>query len=902
MDRFTILLVLFLVAAATPLRAQKFPSKGIPQIHNYTPERYGSTGKVWDIKSAKNGILYFATDRGLLEYDGANWETFPGSRGFTRSVLLKSDSIVFTGADKDFGRWEKTARGHFRYASLNPFRESAKGLNQEFWGTYQVDEDIVFVSFDNLYVYKSEQLTQVAAPSRFTGSFAADNKVFLADETKGLFTFDGLSLRPFDELPASGADPVRIVGVQESDRGVLVVTRNQGLFRRAQGQWRPIDNEVSQFLKRDQVFSFTAIEDTHYAFGTILNGVYITDLEGRIIQHINKRKGLLNNTVLSLHYSKQGKLWMGMDYGIAAIDLWSDLAYFLDQDGQVGTGQAALLSGGTFYLGTNQGLYYIPWQDLENDHQVFDFSLVPGSSGQVWSLSVMDNLVLCGHDRGLFALRGGRFRSIHDEPGVLSITQIDDTHLVTGTYNGISLFAQNGEGWSFVKKLPPIQGAVSQVKVHHEHLWMNLPNFGIIKATLSEDYQITDQEIFPLDTFGTPNLEISLEADTLRVIGERAVFQYSPRENRFTSVLGTATVREVKQVIPGIFLPQPLNEDFGFYPVFNGFALQNIGDKGQSPSPPPLSIRQVQAFHNDTTQYVSRGGLIAKKMGNLRFHFVVPQHGEANYQYRLSPLQEDWSSWSPSTRAEFLNLSAGDYQFQVRAKVNGQVGSVREYPFSVTTPWYRSSFAYLAYGFLLVAGVLLNHFWQKKRIRTQHQEVLEREKYSLQEKAIFQERENLTKRYRMMEEAIADVKKQLRSKTIELAKKAKESEEKGRVLQAMKEKIAALEKGDSSPQRLAELKRMLAHFPETEDSSFGLQMEELHHEFLSIMSSRYPDLTNYDLRLCAYLKTGLSTREIAGLMNVLPSSVNVSRSRLRKKLGLASKVDLYKFLNGIERS
>jgi DNA-binding NarL/FixJ family response regulator len=55
----------------------------------------------------------------------------------------------------------------------------------------------------------------------------------------------------------------------------------------------------------------------------------------------------------------------------------------------------------------------------------------------------------------------------------------------------------------------------------------------------------------------------------------------------------------------------------------------------------------------------------------------------------------------------------------------------------------------------------------------------------------------------------------------------------------------------------------------------------------------------YDLRLCTYIKTGLSTREIAEMMHVLPSSINVSRSRLRKKLKLNAKEDLYTFLDGI---
>jgi DNA-binding CsgD family transcriptional regulator len=52
--------------------------------------------------------------------------------------------------------------------------------------------------------------------------------------------------------------------------------------------------------------------------------------------------------------------------------------------------------------------------------------------------------------------------------------------------------------------------------------------------------------------------------------------------------------------------------------------------------------------------------------------------------------------------------------------------------------------------------------------------------------------------------------------------------------------------------------------------------------------------------MCAYLKIGLNSKEIADIFQVLPSSINVSRYRLRKKLNLSQEEDLYEFLNSLE--
>jgi len=74
-------------------------------------------------------------------------------------------------------------------------------------------------------------------------------------------------------------------------------------------------------------------------------------------------------------------------------------------------------------------------------------------------------------------------------------------------------------------------------------------------------------------------------------------------------------------------------------------------------------------------------------------------------------------------------------------------------------------------------------------------------------------------------------------------------------------------------------------------------MNELHQEFFKKLKQVYPSLSNNDLRLCAYLKIGMNSKEIADFMHIQPSSSYISRSRLRKKLGLNPDENLYDFLN-----
>jgi PAS domain S-box-containing protein len=77
---------------------------------------------------------------------------------------------------------------------------------------------------------------------------------------------------------------------------------------------------------------------------------------------------------------------------------------------------------------------------------------------------------------------------------------------------------------------------------------------------------------------------------------------------------------------------------------------------------------------------------------------------------------------------------------------------------------------------------------------------------------------------------------------------------------------------------------------------FKLHFEKVHQGFFERLKSKYPALTTKDQRLCAYIHLGLSTKDIAGLINITPESAEIGRIRLRKKLGLDRSQNLASFL------
>jgi PAS domain S-box-containing protein len=80
---------------------------------------------------------------------------------------------------------------------------------------------------------------------------------------------------------------------------------------------------------------------------------------------------------------------------------------------------------------------------------------------------------------------------------------------------------------------------------------------------------------------------------------------------------------------------------------------------------------------------------------------------------------------------------------------------------------------------------------------------------------------------------------------------------------------------------------------------FKFYFEKVHQGFFTRLKGKFPGLTAKDLRLCAYILLGLSTKEIAGLINITSESAEIGRIRLRKKLGLTRSHNLTSFLQSL---
>ncbi len=80
---------------------------------------------------------------------------------------------------------------------------------------------------------------------------------------------------------------------------------------------------------------------------------------------------------------------------------------------------------------------------------------------------------------------------------------------------------------------------------------------------------------------------------------------------------------------------------------------------------------------------------------------------------------------------------------------------------------------------------------------------------------------------------------------------------------------------------------------------FELRFQEVHSDFYTKLNDSFPNLTNNEKKLCAFLRLNMTTKEISAITYQSITSITVARSRLRKKIGIDKDENLVSFLESL---
>ncbi len=921
-----------------------------PFIISYDKSVYSAGNQNWSIAEDPGGVLYIGNNQGLLEFDGSNWSLYKmHDQIVLRSVAIGKDSLIYVGSFEEFGYWKKDPAGLLEYVSLSDSLDPDFFHNDEIWRIIPHNGNIYFQSFASIFKYDGEKISIINPGFAFVLLSEAHGRLFIHGVGRGLYELKDTALT---FIPGSGIfadDEVKVV-LPFGDDKYLIGASAGGMYIFDGNSFEHWEVPVNELIGRSEINNGIS-SGTLIILGTIVNGIFILDKSGELLINLNSSNYLQNNTVLALFMDRRGNIWAGLDRGINYIKLDSEIEFYTDPTGKSGSVYAAALTDETLWIGTNQGLFryrYDPRLGYSNA------VMVEGSQGQVWDLSEINGDILCGHTNGTYSIRNERLVEISDINGGLSLRKIvinGNEVLLQSTYSVFVVYRPGVEGWEFSHLISGFIEPVQHFEVDHlGYIWAAHSRRGLFRIKFNQSFDAVQDIKYYDKNQGLPtDRNLSVSKIENRIIITTGYDFYTYDDLRDTIIpfellnQKTGEFRKSTRVIPaghnkywfvmenqaalfrieneqiekifsydflrtGTYLgfnsagAITLKDSLYLFCLDNGFALMNEADISFHKDSVNVTFRKIGI--------VTRAGkrkYLPLQPGNLKIELPhsfrsleftfssTDNSGFFEFSTRLEGLDDQWNPWSPGSVASYSRLPAGHYNFMVKTKsIRGDESEILSYPFRIRYPWYFSITARILYGILLITIIIILRMVFVRRL-AKHKLILEKEEAEKRRKEqLLAEQEVIQLRNERLQAEVAHKNIQLADYTMNMIKK-------NELLIRLKNEIQRQENEmkDLYPVHYHDkLVKLIDRNITSEDDwkTFENHFDQAHETFFKRLKEEYPTLTPSDLKLCAYLRLNLASKEIAPLLNISLRGVEVRRYRLRKRLNMNTEENLIEFL------
>lgn len=933
-----------------------------PIVRSFPKKSHEGGPQTWTVANDTLGRMFFGNKNGLLVYDSDVWQLQGIDYGSTvRALLYDSEkSRLYAGGSEEFGYFSyESDSGNFSYKSLTALLPASVSSFKEIWNifTLQKNGNVWFQSDNYLFEYDGKSIKPFKTGERITASASLNGRIYVALAHGGIAELDYGRLKnlPRGSLPANA----RVVEFLPYFNGVMIVTEYHGLFTLEHGKIQPLNLGADDFLCSSQVFC-AAAKDDNYVFGTVSNGVMIINIRSGRCTFANIETGLQNNTVLSAYFDDDNNLWLGLDNGIDMIQV--DLPYYslLGATSRYGAGYVSLRSGDDLYLGTNQGLFVMPYSDSTTPEPP---RLKPLVSGQIWDVKDIDGRIFVCSDAGLYVGDSRLMTRIDGIPGTWSVGELPQSpdYLLVSTYETFYMLHLEGGRWVNRGPVDGYNDIGGRFQIDgNGDVWIAHWLKGIYRLTINPERNSFVSNQFFNQEHGLPHTRSvslamydgkpvmisdggfsSLAADGRSIVPHKKLnamlntpvapmFHQSPRgdiwtisENsvtRLTRNLSGELVADsitfspiADQIILGFENLNFINDNRMIVSMQDGFYDVNLAVSPEHRSGKQVYFRVLQAYGDSvSTLYPNDAACdmvsLPFSMNSLRAEAVMVEYRAdkaVSYSFFLENYDSGWSEYSPMSYKEYTHLPEGQYLMHVRSFNSfNRTTSEAVMTICILPPWYRSTAAKIVYLLLVLSLLLLAYYWFRRVAFRASRQVAARKEQELEDMRRKAREESLLKDYEIAELKSRHLENDVQHKTEELSNITMNVVRKNEILLDISDRLTRLSRSELSGEvsrQIAKIQSLIKENITRDDDwrNFIRTFDAAYGNFTKHLQERHPGLSPTELRVCCYLIMGLNSKEIAQLFNISYRSVEMSRYRLRKKLGLVRETSLTEYLNGI---
>lgn len=721
--------------------------RGFPLLTVYPPETHKSGPQMFDIAQDGRGVLHFGSLHGLATFDGAWWELqkLPNEQ-VALTVASDARGVIALGLIDDFGFLAPDSKGISSYRSLIGTLPAGERDIGDVLDICSTPGGFLFVARKGLLLWNggaARKLARFEGEGTPRGCHSDAGGIFLRGP-KGVERVDP---KTFHRTPTGLVEHISVL-LRSEDGRLLAVAREGGLFVLGQDGATPFAPLVGEWLQKKVATSASILHDGRMVITTRRHGLIVFGSGGEIEQIISADAGLPDAILNDSFVDREGSLWLAMEGPIVRVDLDSPVTVFDARRGVRGAAGDVVRLGNTLYAATTHGVYSIDGQSNARRIEPMDES---------WRLLAVDDALLIGTSKGIYQLRAGRPIELILKKDLelydLFRSKVEPSRVWIAHGSGVASLRREGGAWSFEGEVAGVDQSVVSIVERDGVLWCGTVFEGILSITgprtekpLVRQHGTGEMNVFelggrivfvrasPSTPSGVGGAVVELDQNG-RFIPDRLLGHLSaPRgfflvaEDLQGNVWINSTPPQVfRRRSDGTFPPEgrPLVSvsatDIQNMRVTEDGAVWFASDRGLfrydapasgpvfAPQSSPLLRRVVGAeeqvlFSGGTPEATTP--VLQPNFGRIRLEFAPASYRPGvEYQYRLEPIDEQWSHWTSQPSIDYTTLAANDYVFHLRARRAGSAPSDEIlWSFTVLPAWYATRWAY---GIWILAGLAL---------------------------------------------------------------------------------------------------------------------------------------------------------------------------------------------------
>ncbi|MEO6540906.1 MAG: two-component regulator propeller domain-containing protein, partial [Ferruginibacter sp.] len=474
-----------------------------------------------------------------------------------RSLEFGPDNKLYVGGQDEFGYFSPAENGQLSYHSLKGLLPKNERSFTDVWEIYFYRDWVFFQTSNKIYQISGNHST-IYKSTHWRFITLCNNRLIAQDFDKGLLSFQNGVWAPFlkkNELPADCfATSLTTIG---QDSAILSTVKN-GVFILSGDDITKMRSPFLDNIPDMHISASAMVNEDHIALTTNLDGCYIIDKKGALVQKFSRKEGLQNNNILDIFLDKEKNLWLGLDNGIDFIAYNNAIKHIYPDYLNEGSGYAASIFNNKLYVGTSNGLYETAlYNEKDLSYIKGVFTSVNNTKGQVWNLSEVNGKLLMGHHDGAFVIEDNTAKTIDNTSGFWTFLPyynvLPSSIMIAGTYQGINFYDYKNGVFSNKHVVAHFESA-RFVCMDNNSIWIAHPYKGIYRVQLSNATTPQTKYYTPKEGVLSPNGNYLFKIKNRVILTtENGIFEYNEIKDEFEAssfyndLFGKRNVRYLKE-------------------------------------------------------------------------------------------------------------------------------------------------------------------------------------------------------------------------------------------------------------------------------------------------------------------------------------------------------------------